>query len=97
MKRLVPWLFASAAVMLMLPALAVRFVNAEDGMAACLALSFVADPLFSVCVGVCAGRDPNCKPQWRQWESSAHFSSKFSFAMISAFFTGTHSFFRGIA
>lgn len=57
MKKLVPWLFASAAVMLMLPALAVRFVNADSGMAACLALLFLADPLFSVCVGVCAGRD----------------------------------------
>ena len=57
MKKLVPWLFASAAVMLMLPALAARFVNAEDGMAACLALFFVANPLFPVCVGVCAGRD----------------------------------------
>ena len=57
MKRLVPWLFASAAVMLLLPALAVRFVNADGGMAVCLALLFVVDPLFSVCIGVYAGRD----------------------------------------
>ena len=58
MKKLVPWLFASAAVMLMLPALAVRFVNADSGMAVCLALFFLADPLFSACIGVYAGRDP---------------------------------------
>lgn len=57
MKKLVPWLFASAAVMLMLPALAVRLVNADCGMAVCLALFFIVDPLFSVCIGVYAGRD----------------------------------------
>lgn len=57
MKRLVPWLFASAAVMLLLPALAVRFVNADGGMAVCFALFFVVDPLFSACIGVYAGRD----------------------------------------
>ena len=57
MKKLVPWLFASAAVMLMLPALAARLVNAEDGMAVCLALFFVVNPLFSACIGVYAGRD----------------------------------------
>ena len=70
MKKLVPWLFASAAVMLMLPALAVRLVNADGGMAVCLALFFIVDPLFSVCIGVYAGRDIQrlwCLPIFRRY------------------------------
>ena len=45
------------AVMLALPWLAVTFVNGDAGMAVCFLLFFAVDPLYSVMIGVFAGKD----------------------------------------
>lgn len=49
-------LLASLAVMVLLPALAVRLVASDAGMAVVLLLFFVADPLFAVGAGAWGGR-----------------------------------------
>lgn len=51
------WCAASAAVMLLLPCLAVTFGNADAGMGITLALFFAVDPAYSVLVGIFAGKD----------------------------------------
>lgn len=60
MKRNVTvWLILSATIMLLLPWLAVTFIKAHGGMAACLALLFGINPIYSVVVGVFAGKNSN--------------------------------------
>ena len=53
---------ASAALMLLLPWSAVTFANGDAGMAACLLLFFVINPLYSIWAGASAGR--NMKKLW---------------------------------
>ena len=43
MKKLLPWLIASSAVILALPWLAVTFIKGDDGVAACFILFFCAE------------------------------------------------------
>ncbi len=60
MKRNVTvWLILSAIIMPLLPWLAVTFIKAHGGMAACLALLFGINPIYSVVVGVFAGKNSN--------------------------------------
>jgi len=59
-KRFLCWLAASAAIMLMLPYLAVTFVPGDGGMAVCFLLFYVINPVFSLAVGFSAGRS------WKQ-------------------------------
>ena len=47
---------AGAAVMLLLPWMAVHFVKGDAGMAVCFLLFFAVNPLFSLAMGVYAGR-----------------------------------------
>jgi MFS family permease len=56
-KAFLFWFTASAAVMLLLPWLAVTFGNADTGMGITLALFFAVDPVYSVLVGIFAGKD----------------------------------------
>ena len=56
-KNIILWVAASMAVMLALPWLAVTFVNGDAGMAVCFLLFFAVDPLYSVMIGVFAGKD----------------------------------------
>lgn len=58
MKQFIFWLAASAAVMLVLPWLAVTFVKGDSGMAVCFLLFFALDPLYTIISGACAGRTP---------------------------------------
>ncbi len=58
MKQFFSWLAASAAVMFVLPWLAVTFVKGDGGMAVCFLLFFALDPLYAIVSGACAGRDP---------------------------------------
>lgn len=51
------WTAASAGIMLLLPWAAVTFVKGDGGMAACFALFFAVDPIYSVLIGILAGRD----------------------------------------
>jgi hypothetical protein len=56
-KNMIFSLAVSAIVMLALPWLAVTFVKSDAGMAVCLLLFFVVNPLFSVIIGTFAGKD----------------------------------------
>ncbi len=47
----------SAAMMVLLPWLTVTFVRGDAGMAICFILFFAVYPLFSIFLGVYAGRD----------------------------------------
>ena len=57
MKRMIFCLVLTAAVMLVLPWLAVTFVPLSSGMAAMMFLFFVVDPICAVVVGAVAGTD----------------------------------------
>ncbi len=54
----------TAFVMLALPALAVRFISGDAGMAVCFILFFAVDPLTAAASGVFAGRD--VRKRWFQ-------------------------------
>jgi hypothetical protein len=57
MKKITPWLIASAAIMFALPWLAVTFVKGDGGMAVCFILFFALNPFYAIFAGVYAGRD----------------------------------------
>ncbi|MEY8337649.1 hypothetical protein AALB16_06400 [Lachnospiraceae bacterium 62-35] len=58
MKRnFILWLTISAVIMLVLPWLAVAFVNSDGGMAVCLILFFAVDPIYFIIIGIFAGKD----------------------------------------
>lgn len=56
MKKNLLYGLVSAAVMALLPALAVAFAPADAGMAVCLLLFFAVNPVYAVTVGVLSGR-----------------------------------------
>ncbi len=56
-KNIILWFAVSAAVMLMVPWLAVTFVKGDAGMAVCFLLFFAVNPLYSVLIGAFAGKD----------------------------------------
>lgn len=54
------WIIAAAAVMVGLPGLTVAFAG-PAGMAVCLVLFFVVNPVFCAAAGVFAGRDASTR------------------------------------
>lgn len=63
MKRnAMAWFILSAIIMLFLPWLAVTFIKGDGGMAACLALFFGINPIYSVITGTFAGK--NSRQLW---------------------------------
>ena len=56
-KNFILWLVISAVVMLALPWIVVTFVKGDAGMAVCLILFFAINPIYSVAIGVFAGKD----------------------------------------
>ena len=62
-KNVIFWLFVTVVIMVSLPWLAVTFVKSDGGMAVSLVLLFGVNPVYSVCTGILAGRDP--KTLWR--------------------------------
>ena len=54
MKKMIPWIIASAVIMLVFPWLAVTFVKGDGGMAVCFILFFALNPIFA---GAQAGKD----------------------------------------
>ncbi len=56
-KNIISWLAVSAIIMLALPWLAVTFVKGDAGMAACFVLFFAVNPIYSVAIGIFAGKD----------------------------------------
>ena len=61
-KKYIMWFILSAFVMLLLPWAAVTFVKGDAGMAACFLLFFAVNPVYSVVIGIFAGR--NFKEMW---------------------------------
>lgn len=57
MKKMIPWIIASAVIMLGLPWLAVTFVKGDCGMAVCFILFFALNPIYAICSGAYAGKD----------------------------------------
>ncbi len=57
MKKIIPWIIASAVIMLALPWLAVTFIKGDGGMAVCFILFFALNPIYAICAGVYAGKD----------------------------------------
>lgn len=56
------WFIISAVIMLALPWLAVSFIKGDGGMAVCFILFFAINPIYSVIMGVFAGK--NIKRLW---------------------------------
>ena len=56
------WFIISAVIMLALPGLAVSFIKGDGGMAVCFILFFAINPIYSVIMGVFAGK--NVKRLW---------------------------------
>lgn len=50
------WLIGTVVVMVLLPWIAVTFAKSDAGMAVTLLLFFVIDPIYSVVLGVFAGK-----------------------------------------
>lgn len=55
--QLIKWFLISAFIMLGLPWLAVTFAPADAGMAICLLLFYIVNPMYSVVLGCIAGKD----------------------------------------
>ena len=81
MKKMVPWLIASVLILFALPWLTVTIVKSDAAMAVCFILFFAVNPVYSVVLGVNAGKD--MKSMW-------------SLPLISAllFLAGTWTFFE---
>ena len=56
-KIIIFWLAVTAVIMLALPWLVVTFVKGDAGMAACFVLFFAVNPIYSVVIGIFAGKD----------------------------------------
>lgn len=54
----------SAIIMLLLPFLAVTFVQGDNGMAVCFILFYAINPMYALLVGISAGK--NIKVNWQQ-------------------------------
>ena len=63
MKKMIPWIIASAVIMLVFPWLAVTFVKGDGGMAVCFILFFALNPIYAIFAGVQASRD-GCISIW---------------------------------
>lgn len=81
MSKMIRWLIASALIMFALPWSVVTFIKSDAGMAVCFILFFAVNPVFSVVLGILAGKD--IKHLW-------------SLPLISAllFLAGTWTFFE---
>ncbi len=56
-KDFIFWLVISAVIMLLFPFLAVTFIKADAGMAVCFILFYAVNPIYSVVIGIFAGKD----------------------------------------
>lgn len=61
-KKLTGWLIGSAVVMLFLPWAAVTFAESDAGMTVTLLLFFAVNPLYSITLGIFAGK--HMKEMW---------------------------------
>ena len=56
-KNFILWIALSSIVMLLLPWLAVNFIKSDAAMAVCFILFYVINPVYSVAIGIFAGKD----------------------------------------
>ncbi len=56
-KNIILSIAVSAMIMLALPWLAVTFVKGDGGMVACFALFFCVNPIYSMAIGIFAGKN----------------------------------------
>lgn len=80
MKRNTTFLLISVLILLGLPLLTVTFASHDAGMMICFLLFFAIDPIYSILVGIFAGRD--VKQCWFQ-----------PFLVSALFLAGTWLFF----
>ena len=57
MKKIIPWMLATAVIMLVFPWLAVTFIKGDDSMAVCFILFVAVNPIYAICSGAYAGKD----------------------------------------
>ena len=57
MKKIIPWMLATAVIMLVFPWLAVTFIKGDGGMAVCFILFFAVNPIYAICSGAYASKD----------------------------------------
>ena len=57
MKKIIPWMLATAVIMLVFPWLAVTFIKGDGGMAVCFILFFAVNPIYAICSGAYVGKD----------------------------------------
>ena len=57
MKKIIPWMLATAVIMLVFPWVAVTFIKGDGGMAVCFILFFAVNPIYAICSGVYASKD----------------------------------------
>ena len=63
MKKIIPWILATAVIMLVFPWLVVTFIKGDGGMAVCFILFFAVNPIYAICSGAYAGK--NIKIFWK--------------------------------
>ena len=56
-EKIIPWMLATAVIMLVFPWLAVTFIKGDGGMAVCFILFFAVNPIYAICSGAYAGKD----------------------------------------
>ena len=56
-EKIIPWILATAVIMLVFPWLAVTFIKGDGGMAVCFILFFAVNPIYAICSGAYAGKD----------------------------------------
>lgn len=61
-KRLIGWSAISACIMFLFPWSAITFARGDSGMAACILLFFVINPVYSFILGIFAGK--HIKGMW---------------------------------
>ena len=57
MKKIIPWMLATAVIMLVFPWLAVTFIKGDGGMAVCFILFFAVNPIYAICSGAYTSKD----------------------------------------
>ena len=72
MKKMMPWIIASAVIMLVFPWLAVTFVKGDGGMAVCFILFFALNPIYAIFAGAQAVSYTHLDVYKRQAGGSVH-------------------------
>ncbi|MEY8391152.1 hypothetical protein AALA98_07250 [Lachnospiraceae bacterium 45-W7] len=61
-NKFIFWLIVSLLIMFIAPWMAITFIDSDAGMAVCFLLFFAINPIYSIVIGIFAGR--NLKSLW---------------------------------